>query len=109
MIAALFVAALGALITVIGIINMRGNISSLHSYHRHRVAEEDIKPFGRKVGLGTIICGASCIFYGAMLLVFELTGRELFSLIGVAGLMVGLAVGIVISLVAINKYNKGIF
>ena len=109
MISAIFVAALGVLITIIGIINMMGNISSLHSYHRHRVSEEDVKPFGKAVGLGTVICGVSCIFFGAMLLVYELTEREIFSLIGVAGLMAGLVVGIVISLKAINKYNKGIF
>ncbi len=109
MIASLSTAALGALIAIIGIINMKGNISSLHSYHRNRVADEDIKPFGKKVGLGTVICGISCIFFGAMLLVYELTENDLFSLLGTAGLIIGLAVGITISLLAINKYNKGLF
>ena len=33
---------LGVLVCVIGIINMTGNISSLHSYHRKRVAENKI-------------------------------------------------------------------
>ena len=51
--------AIGILISVLGIINMTGNISSLHSYHRHRVKEEDIKPFGRLVGTGTLIIGVS--------------------------------------------------
>ena len=109
MIPSLIVAALGLLLVIIGIINMKGNISSLHSYHRYRVSEEDVKPFGKAVGLGTVICGVSCAFFGAMLLVYELTKQEIFSLIGVAGLMAGLVVGIVISLKAINKYNKGIF
>ena len=45
----------GVVFIVLGISNMRGNISTLHSYHRHRVSEEDRIPFGKQVGLGTII------------------------------------------------------
>ncbi|MBQ8331912.1 MAG: hypothetical protein IJX94_05390 [Clostridia bacterium] len=37
-------------IAVLGIINMTGNISSLHWYHRQRVTKEDRKPFGKLVG-----------------------------------------------------------
>lgn len=109
MIASLIPTALGILISVIGVLNMKGNISSLHSYHRHRVAEEDVKPFGKAVGLGTLICGLSCIFFGIMLLIYDLTERDLFSLLGTAGLLCGLAVGIVISVKAIIKYNKSLF
>ena len=46
---------LGVLICVMGTINMTGNISTIHSYHRKRVTEENRKPFGRLVGLGTLI------------------------------------------------------
>ena len=56
----------GALVCVLGIINMTGNISSLHSYHRKRVSEADRKPFGRLVGLGTLLIGASILANGAM-------------------------------------------
>lgn len=45
----------GVVCIVLGISNMRGNISSLHSYHRKRVSEEDRVPLGKKVGLGTIL------------------------------------------------------
>ena len=45
----------GTLISVLGIVNMTGNISSLHEYHRHRVTEEDRKPFGRLVGMGLFV------------------------------------------------------
>ncbi|MBO5415063.1 MAG: hypothetical protein J6A83_00350 [Clostridia bacterium] len=101
--------ALGILISVIGVLNMKGNISSLHRYHRHRVTEADIKPFGKAVGLGTLICGLACIFFGIMLFIYDITALALFSLLGVAGLIGGLAVGMVISLRAIIKYNKGLF
>ena len=52
-----------------GIMNMKGNLSTLHRYHRDRVSEEDRIPFGKKVGLGTVIIGAAFIAVGARLLV----------------------------------------
>jgi hypothetical protein len=109
MITSITLAALGVLICILGIINMTGNISSLHRYHRHRVAAEDVKPFGKRVGLGTLLCGVGVLIYSGMLFVFEKTAHELFVLIGVFGMITALAVGIGISLYAIRKYNKGIF
>jgi len=52
---------IGILCIIIGISNRKGNISLLHSYHRHRVLEKDKLPMGKKVGLGTIIIGSSMI------------------------------------------------
>ena len=43
---------LGIVCIVLGTLNMKGNISTLHWYHRKRVAEENRLPFGRLVGLG---------------------------------------------------------
>lgn len=63
--------AVGVLIAVLGAINMTGNISSLHWYHRQRVTEEDRLPFGKAVGLGTLICGLSCVLFGGALLLCE--------------------------------------
>ena len=99
----------GVLCIVLGILNMKGNISSIHSYHRNRLAQEDIRPFGRGVGLGTIIVGGSIIAYGALFALTEAIKREWITLIGVALLLAGIAVGLVISLRTIIKYNKGIF
>ena len=59
--------AVGIICIVLGISNMRGNLSSLHSYHRNRVSEENRKPFGRIVGLGTIIVGVGIMLYGGMI------------------------------------------
>ena len=101
--------AVGVLICVLGIINMTGNISSLHSYHRHRVTEEDRKPFGKLVGLGTVIIGLSCIAFGTLLFIGERTRREAFVLVGTAVLIIGIAIGSVISFYAMHKYNHGIF
>ena len=39
---------IAVLLIVLGVLNMKGNVSSLHSYHRRRVSEEDRLPFGKK-------------------------------------------------------------
>lgn len=101
--------SLGVLIAVMGIINMTGNISTLHSYHRHRVTEEDRKPFGRLVGLGTLLCGLAVITFGALFFAFERTGHESLVIVGTALLIAGLAAGLAVSFYAMIKYNKGIF
>ena len=88
---------------------MKGNISSLHSYHRNRVSEEDRIPFGRQVGLGTILIGCAVILFSILTAVTDLTDNETFTLIGTAILLAGLAAGLTISLRAMIKYNHGIF
>ena len=103
------VSGLGILISILGIINMTGNISSLHWYHRQRVTEENRKPFGKLVGLGTLIIGLSMIVFGILSLIFEQTQLQAFVVIGVIELIVSIIVGMVISFYAMKKYNGGIF
>lgn len=101
--------AVGALISVLGAINMTGNISSLHWYHRQRVTEEDRRPFGRLVGLGTLIIGLSVILFGVVLFLFEKAQATWLVWLGTAELILGIAVGLALSFYAMIKYNKGIF
>lgn len=100
---------LGILISILGIFNRRGNISSIHWYHRQRVTDENMIPFGKKIGLGTIIIGISIIVFGVLSLVTKLTRLDLFVTIGAALVVMGIVVGIILSLHAMIKYNKGIF
>ncbi len=102
-------ALVGVVCIVLGISNMKGNISSLHSYHRSRVSEKDRIPFGKKVGLGTIIIGVAIIVFSGLSAVTLYTDNEVFTLIGTAILIAGIIVGLVISFRAMIKYNKGIF
>ena len=99
----------GVVCIVLGISNMRGNISSLHSYHRHRVSEEDKIPFGKQVGLGTVIIGIGIIIFSFLSAVTLYTENNIFTLIGTAVLIVGIVVGLIMSFKAMIKYNKGIF
>ena len=103
------VTVMGLLLCVIGAVNMTGNISSLHSYHRHRVREEDKKPFGRLVGIGMLLIGASIILVSVLFFIYEKTGKVALIAVGVAELLAGIATGLGISFYATIKYNKGIF
>ncbi|MBR2891461.1 MAG: hypothetical protein IKC22_03675 [Bacilli bacterium] len=109
MAAFLTVSGLGILVSILGIINMTGNISSLHWYHRKRVTEENRKPFGKLVGLGTLIIGLSMIVFGILFLIFEQTQLQAFVIIGVIELIVSIIVGMFVSFYAMKKYNGGIF
>ena len=109
MAAFLTVSGLGILVSILGIINMMGNISSLHWYHRQRVTEENRKPFGKLVGLGTLIIGLSMIVFGILFLIFEQTQLQAFVVIGVIELIVSIIVVMFVSFYAMKKYNGGIF
>ena len=102
-------AAIGAICIILGILNMNGNLSSLHSYHRHRVSEEDKPKFARLIGIGTIIAGASCAVMGVLSFLSEKLHNAAYMTAGSAVLGVGLVVGLGISFYAMIKYNKGIF
>ena len=99
----------GVACIVLGISNMRGNISSLHSYHRSSVSEEDRIPFGKQVGLGTIIVGIGIIVFSVLSSVTLYTENDIFILVGTAVLIIGIILGLVISFRAMIKYNKDIF
>ena len=102
-------AIIGVVCIVIGIINRKGNISTLHSYHRNRVSEKDRLPFGKMVGLGMIIIGVSMIIMGALSFIATILQNNLYLTLGSASLIVGLVIGLGITFYAMIKYNKGIF
>ena len=93
---------IGLALIVVGIFNMKGNISMLHSYHRKRVKEEDVIPFGKRVGIGSIIIGISIIVAG----IFTILN---YTNISNVVLSIGITMGITIIFYAMFKYNKGIF
>jgi len=102
-------AVFGALTSVLGIINMTGNVSSLHWYHRQRVTEENRKPFGRLVGIGTLLIGVSMILFSGLYYAYEATGLVMLLIISIAELCLGIVAGLILSFYAMIKYNGGIF
>ena len=100
---------IGIVCIIVGVYNMRGNISSIHWYHRHRISQENIIPFGKLTGLGTIISGVSIVVFSMFLILHELTKLESLLIVGALTVVIGLVFGMVICIYAIIKYNKGLF
>lgn len=100
---------LGIIISVLGVFNMRGNISSVHWYHRRRVTDEDRKPFGKLVGGGTLLIGVSLIVFGIFGFVAEQLQNEVFAVVGAVLMIAAIAAGLIMNFYAMLKYNKGIF
>lgn len=105
-------AIVGLICIVIGISNMRGNISMLHSYHTHRVSEEDKPRLGKLVGIGMIIFGIAMIAMiaaGALITASIMLSMSMLSTVGYAVMISGMVVGLGLIFYALIKYNKGIF
>ncbi len=98
----LIIIALGVLITALGIGNCLGHIDTIHRYNRSRITEQTRRPYGRVVGIGTMIIGASAALCSALVWI---TGQSLIYL----GLFLGLLVGLGFILYAQFKYNRGVF
>ena len=92
---------LGVFISFLGIVNIMGNICTIHSYNRRKVKEEDVPKYGRAVGTGTLIIGVSLI--AAFVTTFW--SETAMSFIVIPALVIGLG----FILYAQFKYNKGIF
>lgn len=91
----------GIFLVILGNRNRKGDISTIHSYNRRKVKDEDVPKYGKAVGNGTVIIGLSFI-----LGFFLSFGTELLmAWILLSGVLVGLA----LILYGQFKYNKGIF
>ena len=93
---------LGIAISAIGVMNMRGNISTVHSYNRRKVKEEDIPKYGKTIGAGTLIIGLSLV---VSFFIKTYAKESLVSFVMIPALIIGLG----IILYGQFKYNKGIF
>ena len=92
---------LGLFISAIGFVNIKGNISTIHSYNRRKVKEEDVPKYGKAVGTGTLIMGISLV----LAFVASFWSELLITII----VMPAFIVGIGFILYGQFKYNKGIF
>ena len=99
---------IGIVCIIIGIINKKGNISMLHSYHINNIKEEDKKPFSKLIGTGMIIVGITLVIYGALMIPSIVLENDMYNNIGNIVAIIGMLIGLVICLYAIKKYNKKI-
>ena len=93
---------LGAAISAIGVLNVKGNISTVHSYNRRRVKEEDVPKYGKAVGTGTLIIGLSLVASFFVLTCWKETAIPFV-------LIPSVIIGLGFILYGQFKYNKGIF
>ncbi len=100
----------GLVFVILGAFNLKGNIASIHWYNRRKVSKENQLPYCRLVGLGTVICGVGMLLAASsQIILSRLIGDAPAILLGGAVTIAGIAVGIVLILIAQFKYNKGLF
>ena len=94
--------AIGTIIILLGVFNLKGNIASIHWYNRRKVAKEDQIPYCR-------LHGFACISIGIAMIISAIL--QALGYIGIGGLITlgGVIVGMSLMLYAQFKYNKGIF
>lgn len=92
----------GVLMIILGSMNCKGNITTIHWYNRRKVTKENEKEYGKYMGIGTIIIGSSLILNALLQMIHDL---EIFYYI----LVLGTIVGLIFMLYSQLKYNKGIF
>lgn len=100
---------IGIVLIILGILNVRGNISSIHWYHRHRVQEKDRLVYGKFVGSGTIIIGGCLIVFSIFSFMAAWLNTDLYITIGSILLIIGIIIGFLLNIYAMIKYNKGLF
>ena len=100
---------IGAFCIYGGILSRKGNLSLIRPLRRRRIAEADRLPFGKIVGLSTIIIGVGAIFSGVFSILAKLLAVQMLAMIGSIALVIGIAIGAILSCYAMIKYNKGIF
>ena len=102
----IFMLIFGICIIILGVLNYKGNISSIHWYNRTRITKENSKKYGEAMGLGTIIIGiiigVSLTITAILQMIFDIESLWLITLVGVI-------VGLVFLLYGQFKYNRGIF
>lgn len=92
---------LGIFLSTLGTVNIKGNISTIHSYNRRKVKEEDVPKYGKAVGMGTLVIGVSLVL--SYLVTFW--NADAIDYIVLPALVIGLS----FILYGQIKYNHGIF
>jgi len=98
----IFLLIFGICITILGIFNLKGNISTIHWYNRLKITKENSKEYGKIMGIGTSLIGICMTITAILQMIFN---NEAIWYITVIGIVIGLIFMIYGQL----RYNKGIF
>ena len=97
---------LGILLIPLGIMNIKGNISSIHWYNRTRITEETRPKYGKLMGIGTVVVSTGLIISAIINIILD---AEIAITISGGITLISVIVGVGFMLYAQIKYNKGIF
>lgn len=97
-----FLIFFGAILVIVGILNMKGNLSSIHWYNYRNVSEADVPKYGKCIGTGSVIIGAAFIIAAVLEMMIQ---SEIFDYISLAGILIGSGIMVYGQI----KYNKGFF
>lgn len=97
----IFLLISGICITILGIFNLKGNISSIHWYNRLKIREENRKKYGKSMGIGALIIGICMTITAILQMIFY---NENIWYITVVEIVIGL----IFMIYGQIKYNKGI-
>ena len=93
---------MGILLSTLGIVNIMGNISTIHAWNRKKVKEADIPRYGRAIGAGTLVIGAAFFIVSYLVTFWNAAVIDYI-------ILPGLGIGLALILYAQLKYNHGIF
>ena len=93
---------LGGFLIALGILNIRGNLSSIHWYQRQRITQETARPYGKWMGSGSVVVGGG-LFFGGVLAWTPWSPACPYVAV------TAIAVGLGLMAYAQFKYNKGLF
>ena len=97
---------LGILLIPLGIMNIKGNISSIHWYNRTRITEETRPKYGKLMGIGTVVVSTGLIISAIINIILD---AEIAITVSGGITLISVIVGVGFMLYAQIKYNKGIF
>ena len=98
----IFLLIFGICITILGIFNLKGNISSIHWYNRLKITEENRKKYGKSMGIGALIIGICMTIIAILQMIF--CNENIWYIT-----VVGIVIGLIFMIYGQIKYNKGIF
>ncbi len=99
----------GIVCVVIGVLNTKGNVSTLHTYNKHHIAKHNIKSFSKFMGAGNITIGASALVFGVLSGINIFVLKYVILIVGASIMFTGLIAGLLLCSYAAIKYNKGKF
>ena len=97
----IFLLIFGICITVLGIFNLKGNISSIHWYNRLKITEENRKKYGKSMGIGSLIIGICMTITAILQMIFYNENIWYITVIGIV-------IGLIFMIYGQIKYNRGI-